>query len=318
MAAPPFMAATRGIGLRLEPRGTARNEHQFALVVQNAGPSPVELRLLAYDDSGRLYVDLPDSVGVPNGRSVSLVVRVTPRSRRWFGGTQQCGFRVEARAREGGPPLGAVGASVLDAPDPRGRALLFAGGGIVAAGVVAAVLAGAGVFGGDDPGPNPPVDPGESETIDNGATDEPGSPTEETPLGESPTVIESPGTPEPANSIAVGEWSYLFVVTYNECGASDPYVGQQFEFKYRYDEIGTPTDGYLTDGEAVRVTHIGGTYVANHTFTYPQFRFQYDLSDGYAIVDNVFDTAHHGIAGYIESHTLSDGSVCSIYAEDKG
>ncbi|MCZ2109050.1 MAG: hypothetical protein LC118_05695 [Dehalococcoidia bacterium] len=144
------------------------------------------------------------------------------------------------------------------------------------------------------------------------------------------TVRPSPGTtpgttvtattiPMPPRSIESGYWDMHFVVVSNSCGG-DPTPGTAFEFEYLLDEIREPADGYLTDGEPVKVTHIGGKYVANLVFTWPQFQFEYPLpsSDGRAYVTLSFDSPTHGTAALTEAYETGGGDTCSIFLRDDG
>lgn len=135
-----------------------------------------------------------------------------------------------------------------------------------------------------------------------------------------PTAAITPvptATPEPARSIAAGYWGMHFRVVSNACGG-DPVPGTNFEFEYHFDEIKEPRDGYITDREPVKVTHIGGTYVANLVFSWPQFLFDYPIDGGHAYVTASFDTPHHGTAALTEAYELGNGDTCSIFLRDDG
>lgn len=135
-----------------------------------------------------------------------------------------------------------------------------------------------------------------------------------------PTPGVTPGptaTPEPARSIKAGYWGMHFRVVSNGCGG-DPAPGTNFEFEYHFDEIKEPLDGYISDLEPVKVTHIGGTYVANLVFSWPQFLFDYPIDGGHAYVTASFDTPHHGTAALTEAYEMGNGDTCSIFLRDDG
>lgn len=135
-----------------------------------------------------------------------------------------------------------------------------------------------------------------------------------------PTASVTPNptaTPEPARSIKAGYWGMHFHVVSNGCGG-DPIPGTNFEFEYHFDEIKEPLDGYITDLEPVKVTHIGGTYMANLVFSWPQFLFDYPIDGGHAYVTASFDTPHHGTAALTEAYEMDNGDTCSIFLRDDG
>lgn len=127
-------------------------------------------------------------------------------------------------------------------------------------------------------------------------------------------------TPEPnipPRSIETGEWEFLFRVVTNSCGG-DPGVGTVFDFAYYLDETREPRRGYLSDGDPVRVSHVGGTYVANLIFTWPDFTFDYPIDGGHAYVTATFNTATTGVGSLTEAYDTDTGSTCSIFLRDDG
>jgi hypothetical protein len=168
------------------------------------------------------------------------------------------------------------------------------GGGIAAAALVAVgVLVAGGGGGGDDGG--------------EGATS--------TPATAAVDASETPPVAAPPSSITAGEWTYNFKVVSNACG-NDPQAGAEFEFRYFYDEIREPRDGFLGNGEPVKVSQIGGTFVANLVFSWPDFAFTYPIDGGNALLENTFVSADRGNAKLTESYTTA-GGTCDIVLEDR-
>ncbi|MCC6421140.1 MAG: serine/threonine protein kinase [Gemmataceae bacterium] len=132
---------------------------------------------------------------------------------------------------------------------------------------------------------------------------------------ETPTA--TPTAPPPPRSINAGEWWYAFTVESNSC-ADGPAVGQSFDFAYYYEEVHQPPDGFISEGELFRLTHLGGTYVANLVFRWPTLIFDYPIDGGHAYVGSTFDSEGHGTGTLTETYDLDGGSTCSVFLRDPG
>ncbi len=131
------------------------------------------------------------------------------------------------------------------------------------------------------------------------------------------TAVPTTGPEIPERSFATGEWTFLFKVVSNGCGG-DPVVGTNFNFAYYFDETREPRRGYISDGDPVRITHLGGTYTGNVVFFWPNLFFDYPIEGGHAYVAATFLTAHHGMGSLTETYELDGGDTCSIFLRDDG
>lgn len=136
-----------------------------------------------------------------------------------------------------------------------------------------------------------------------------------------PTPTRVPPTPTPAGpppkSFDAGEWEFNFTVVSHSCPGI-PTPGTTFDFTYHFDDVRQPGDGFITDGEPVRVTHIGGTYSANVVFHWPELAFDYDIEGSHVYMVATFDSPSHGRATMTENYENDDGKSCTIYLRDAG
>lgn len=178
------------------------------------------------------------------------------------------------------------------------------------------LLGAAGCGGADTSAPHSPVISGAGSqptaTTPRTASPQPTAPPQTTA---SPQATASPKVP--ARSIETGGWEFLFRVLSNSCGG-DPVVGTVFDFEYHFDETREPRRGYISDGDPVRVSHIGGTYVANLIFSWPTLSFDYPIDGGHAYVTTTFVTASTGVGSLTESYDSGAGDTCSIFLRDDG
>jgi hypothetical protein len=126
----------------------------------------------------------------------------------------------------------------------------------------------------------------------------------------------SPGAEQ--KRIQVGEWDYYFKVVSNSCGG-DPPVGREFTYAYFYDSLSPNPDGFLNDGQPMRITHLGGTFVGNSVFTWPTLSFDYPIDGGHAYINTTFTSDSTGVADLTESYETGNGEeTCSVFLRDEG
>lgn len=107
-------------------------------------------------------------------------------------------------------------------------------------------------------------------------------------------------------------------VVSNSCGGEPP-VGKAFDYAYYFDSLSPNANGYLDEGQPMRITHIGGTFVGNAVFTWPKLSFDYPIDGGHAYIDTMFTTETNGIADLTESYTTGNGGdTCSVFLRDDG
>ena len=79
----------------------------------------------------------------------------------------------------------------------------------------------------------------------------------------------------PASSIAEGEWSIRLISRFNDCNFGIR-VGDIANTTFTFTRVTTdPSDGFITDGDTVSVVDSGGNPIADQTFSYPTFNFQW-------------------------------------------
>ncbi len=131
-----------------------------------------------------------------------------------------------------------------------------------------------------------------------------------------PTPTPVPTEPAiPPRSIVGGQWDYLFTVESNQC-AGAPFPGEQFSAAYYYDEAGQTVDGYISHGELVALTQIGGPALGTFVFSYPDFAFSYALNGGTAYLSNTFTGHGTGSGSLTETYDTTNGGTCSVFYRD--
>ena len=86
-----------------------------------------------------------------------------------------------------------------------------------------------------------------------------------------------------------------------------PSVGGVIAYGSTYAETRSAATGQIHDGDAARVTEIGGPVVGDITFHWPTLDFDYPVTNGHASITNQFSTPDHGVATLTE--TYDDGCV---------
>jgi hypothetical protein len=290
----------------------------YDLAIENNGAAAVDV-LLSGGGEGCDVMVPPTAMAAPRTTTHARVLVRAPR-RRWLGQPLRRRFSVEARQQGGGPPLGSADGQFDDLPDPRGRMAVLGIGGVAIAGVVAAILAVSGAFGGGDS----PAVPTRSATATRTATRTPSATASSSATGSATssatttTTATATGEGVPARSISANEWDYTFTVASNSCGG-DPLPGRAFSYAYTYTEQGSQSDGYITDRELVKVSQLtdsGSAAIGDFVFSWPVFQFSYFIEGGKATLVNSFTDESSGSAELTEAYTLPNGDTCSIYMKD--
>ena len=123
-------------------------------------------------------------------------------------------------------------------------------------------------------------------------------------------TLPPPGAP--LRSIAVGEWAFDYRLVGNSCGTTPDATSLAVTQKI---EEASGNDGYISDGERVRVYGFnGGASLGLLTFHWPTLSYQVPLNEPGGVrteVTHTFTDAHSGSSKVVEVYTQGAG-VCEL------
>lgn len=131
-----------------------------------------------------------------------------------------------------------------------------------------------------------------------------------------PTAIATlPPPGAPLRSIAVGEWAFDYRLVGNSCGTTPD--APSLAVTQKIEEV-SGTDGYISDGEQVRVYGFnGGASLGLLTFHWPTLSYQVPLNEPGGVrteVTHTFADAHSGSSKVVEVYTQGAGACELTYA----
>ena len=130
-----------------------------------------------------------------------------------------------------------------------------------------------------------------------------------------PTAIATlPPPGVPLRSIAVGEWAFDYRLVGNSCGTTPD--ATSLAVTQKIEEV-SGNDGYISDGERVRVYGFnGGASLGLLTFHWPTLSYQVPLNEPGGVrteVTHTFTDAHSGSSKVVEVYTQGAGVCESTY-----